>query len=505
MNQPSFNQTDMVDYCIQRAIRSPRWFCEEVLHDELIPWQENGLEALMDVRRDPKDRKINLLGKGRLTYRSCHGTGKTHWLALIMHLWNFTTPGMVAATAAKRDQLRTRLWARYRKIKNGSEDWYQAMLEVNDTAIYFCGNRDHGVVGETATEPENLQGYHDSPQLFLIDEASAKRLDAVYPVIEGALTTPGSVLVEIGNPTRAQGEFFDHHKKRNQKEIYFRAHVEAKDAPHLISEEWVENMRTKYGENSPVFKVRCLGEFADMDESQLIAYDWIDRTRDTADYSFTDGSIPRLRISIDVSDGGEDETVFIVAHDYESCKVFRKMVRASYDPQVVIQLAADDAEKLADAYNFDKANDEMVVDAIGVGAGVAGELMRRGYKVIPYKAGTVKGVAKAKYKNLRAQSFINLRDAFIRGTILIDEVFFDTEGDWDDFLGQLTSIQTVPGNDRIEELVSKQKMKDNGIKSPDIADSASMQYTGELPAVYYEAGERMEVTTIQSETANASW
>ena len=467
---------DLVQSARDRALSEPAWFFEHILGVTPLPWQTRATQAVLDVRRAPESRVVNVQGLPRVTIRSCHGTGKTQFLAMLAHLWNFTTYGLIACTAPKEAQLRHRLWPRYRKVLSTAQDWYKQGISVNNTSITLFGDDNWGMVAETASDPDNLAGYHDTPQLFLVDEASARRLDPMYPVIEGALTTPGSVVVEIGNPTRTDGEFWSHHCKRGVKDLYYRMHVQAKDAPQFISEDWINTMRLKYGEDSPVFKVRVLGEFAALDEYQLLPMDWVDELLDGE--IVDDGSLPRLRVTLDVADGGADSSVCTACRHYDSGVRIEKQ-RQYYFPQgkAVIE-AAKAAARMFDSMGGDPANgDDIVVDAVGVGAGAVSWLIEQGYPVVRYVGGAASTNTK-KWRNARVQCYMTLYEYMSKGNIEAAPGAIDDE---EEFRSDLTSIRRRVGDERIDDLEPKDWFRKNGLPSPDRADSLAMQFTAQSP------------------------
>lgn len=485
----------------QKAFDNPEWFFKEILQQDLEPWQLQGIEAIADVFRVMKGEptRYNHQGLSRISVRSCHGPGKTHWLALIMHWWNYIFYGKVVCTAPKEKQLKTRLWPRYRKILRGSQNEYKSLITVNMTDVKIVEDEDWGCVAETASDPENMAGYHDEPQLFLVDEGSARVLDAMYPVIEGALTTPGSVLVVIGNPTRTSGEFWASHNKKGTRELYYQMHIKP-EASRFVDPKWVEAMKNKYGKDSPVVKVRVLGEFAEVEENQLLAMAWLD---DAKDNEFKpDGSITTKRMTIDVADGGEDETIIIIGELHDTQTHFLKMKRFSFPQRTATNDIIDAAIRMFDAHGLDKSNDDIVVDSIGVGTGVASGLIKKGYNVVRFKGGSTENVDTKKYRNQRVKSYIVLRDEFLRGSIYYHEDFCE-EQDWEEYLAQMSSVKTKPGLERVEDLMSKQDMKREGVKSPDMADATSMMYSTMSP----ELGDTnfSPILTGTMETANADW
>ncbi len=55
--------------------------------------------------------------------------------------------------------------------------------------------------------------------------------------------------------------------------------------------------------------------------------------------------------------------------------------------------------------------------------------------------------------------------------------------DWDDLDAQCCSIETDPGAERVDDLVTKAAMRRKGIKSPDMAESFFMQFATKAPSI----------------------
>lgn len=483
-------------------------FFKPILRTTLLPWQLEAIDAVLDVQRLRLGipTVCNHKGLQRISIVSGHGTGKTQLLALVGHIWNFVNYGLAAVTAPKQDQVKTRFFYRYKRLLAESAPWYRQMIKANTMSAEINGDETWGIQGETASEPENLAGYHDLPQLFLVDEGSSKRLDPMYQTIEGALSTPGSVLVEISNPTRIVGEFANHHLRRGIRELYYRMHVSYKDAEKLISPEWVKVMRRKYGEDSPIFKVRVLGEFVEAGERQLVHLSWLNEARDLGESFTPDGSIPQMIVSVDVADGALDSSVVTVGQKYDSGLHLRKQRKYNFSPSISSIYTAKAAVQMMEEFGGTKEEALFVVDAIGVGAGTAGWLMDNGYRVIRSVGGEASDNNK-RFRNRRVQNYISLRDEFRDGRVFVDPDFVNDEDEWDEFCYQLVSIQSVPGTDRVEDIETKEVYKAREGKSPDRADSTAQQFTTAVPVI--ARGNGNAELGIQSfgrlRTANADW
>ncbi len=467
---------DSVLEIVNQATFNPDWFCDTILRCPNDPWQSEILEAIADLDRiafgyDPLYND----GLTRISIRSPHGPGKTHVLAKLMHWFNFTRKGRIPCTAPKERQLVTRLWPEFRKILGKSVSWYKQLIHVDKTQITWFKNEDWCALIEAANQAENLAGYHDNNLLFIVDEASGVD-EIMFPAIEGALSDGTAILAMIGNPTQNEGEFYNSHKKPGTKEIYYKKHVHPDESPR-ISQQWIANMERKYGKDSPIVKIRCYGEFAEASENQLLHIAWLERAKERE--SIDDGSHPRLRVSVDVADGGEDETVVTVAKHYDSYVLMLKQYRYSFPPSEAPIDAANAAETRFLEWGGKKGQDDLVIDSIGVGAGTAGALIKRGHAVITYKGGESSSDPSL-YRNRRVQSYLSLRDAHRDNEIVYEENFLSPE-DWDDYVGQMVSIKTKPGIERVEDLETKSELSKRGIKSPDMADSAAMQFATQAP------------------------
>lgn len=449
------------------------------------------LEAFADVYRKKNGIATveNHEGLSWLSTVAMHGPGKTHTAALIAHIFNFCFPGRVVVTAPKFTQLTTRFMPAFRKIMHRAQPWYRALLQDGERKVTWCDDKDWCLLLETASKPENLAGHHERFLCVIVEEATGVP-ESLWPVIFGALSSGEIViLVMISNPTRRNGTFAKSHLSASESRDYYRLQIKLSETKR-VNPEWVERMRRKYGENSPIFRIRVLGEFASDDAFQLIATEWVTAA---ANRDFKpDGSLPKLRVSVDVSDGGEDETVVTAGMHYASHTVILKQKAYSFELARAQIDAADAAERMFDDFGGRKKLDDFVVDAVGVGTGCAGELYDRGYRVIRYKGGEASDNDK-KWRNRRTQSYLVGRDAFRDGLISFADGAID---EYEELEAQLCSVKRkIVGDDRVEDLVTREEMRREGITSPDKSDSVMMQFATQAP-VYSPASHNRETAVV---------
>lgn len=485
-------ETEALAVAVQRAKFDPDWFCENILRMPNELWQSEFLNAVADLDRIQAGipTLFNHEGLNQFSLVTGHGPGKTHLLAKAIHWFNFTRKARVPCIGPREKSVKDRLWPEFRKIRNSALDSYKNLLEVRTTRIIWGKDVDWTAIIESAATPENLAGYHDDCILFLVDESSGVN-EQMWPVAYGVLSTSGSVLISAGNPTKTTGEFYKIHNHPLTMSQVYKRYVHPSESKY-VSPAWVDSMVAKYGRNSPVVKVRVFGEFSELSDNQLISLEWLQEA--LLREHEPDGSIPRKRITCDVADGGEDETIIMVAVIYETFTWIERIERFSFEPSVAVIDAGEACIRMWEAEECSAANgDDLVIDCIGVGTGVAGHVIKHNgklreedkHKMIPvyrYKGGATSDDPK-QWRNRRTQSHLVMRDALRDKKVgLHDRV----KVVWDDFTAQVCSVKTRLGIERVEDLDTKESMKKAGLKSPDMSDAFSMVYCGKRPSVNSE-------------------
>lgn len=225
-------------------------------------WQVNALTALRD-------------GKKRLSIRSGHGVGKTTFTAwLVLYALLCLGPDTkVPIAAGSRDQLRDTIQPEINKWHARLPKPLADQIEVNVERIFVvCDPESAFAVFRTASKdnPQALAGFHAKNLVFLIDEASAVA-EIAFEVAQGALSTEGAIAVLTGNPTKAQGFFYDtHHKMRERWHCMV---VSSEDVPRARGH--IDDVIAAYGKNSNRYRVRVLGEFPTQDDETVIPLDLV--------------------------------------------------------------------------------------------------------------------------------------------------------------------------------------------------------------------------------------
>lgn len=415
---------------------------------------------------------------------SGNGIGKSAGVAQLI-LWAMSTfretRGLVTANTGQ--QLFGRTWPELVK-------WHALCLcghwfEVGARRIFHRDYPQTWFLDAVTWDEHNAQafaGLHNrgKRQIILFDEAS-EIPDIIWEKADLTMSDPGTELLwfAFGNPTFSGGRFRKCWTKHRQ--LWGTANV---DSRSIGGEQLAraEHVAQTYGEDSPQFAYGVKGEFVEGDAWQLIASEWLYAMLNTDKTG--DGSAPKLRVSVDVADGGEDDTVITVAQHYGSYVRVLAQRAFSFKPALAVIESADAAERMFNEWGGDKFNDDIVVDSLGVGAGTAGTLMRRGYRVVRYVGGEA-SAAPARWRNRRVQSYMVARDAIRDGSIVAAPGAFGDAREWAEFEKQALSVRSKPGNEAREDLVTREEMRRNGVKSPDRMDSLVMQFATQAPVLTY--------------------
>src|SRR5439155_332834 len=99
---------------------------------------------------------------------------------------------------------------------------------------------------------------------------------------ETLITSPESRLVALGNPTRLGASF--HRAFTTERSLYSTMSISALDAPTVTGEEipdelrgrlvgpdWIEGRRRAWGESSPLWQIRVLGQFPSTTDDTVCA------------------------------------------------------------------------------------------------------------------------------------------------------------------------------------------------------------------------------------------
>lgn len=401
----------------------------------------------------------------RVAVRSCHSSGKTASAArLIVWFLHAHPHSVVITTAPTGNQVRNQLWREVNTAVRGAKRPLLGDCMVQSINIA----PDWFALGFKAAdaEPSRFQGFHSAALLVIIDEAAGVS-EAVYEALQSSLTSAGSRLLLLGNPTSTSGTFYDaFHRRRDQfHTIAIPAEATPNfgdaepDRPYLITPAWADEMLLAYGEASAYVQSRVYAEFPRYDSDALIPLSLIEAAAGRDIPTVTEP----LAAGLDVGYTGDESCLqlrsgpaVLATRAWHGLDTMQTVGRVR---QLVAGIPAFQPPSPTAAIN---------VDANGIGLGVANRLQELGYRVNAVNVGT-RSSDPERFRNLRDELWWNLRERFAEENItgVTDETL----------IAQLSSIRFKFDSRHTGPMVeSKDEMKKRGLRSPDRADALALAF-----------------------------
>jgi phage terminase large subunit len=428
----------MIDV-VQRYSKRPTLFVREILGVEPLDYQAEFLEAIAS-------------GERKISVRSGHGTGKStaaSWAMLWFFLMHY--PNKVVVTAPTSSQLFDALFAELKRWINELPPAMQQLVNVkSDRVEHVAAPSEMFISARTsrAETPEALAGVHSEHVMLVVDEASGVP-EQVFEAAAGSMSGHSAVTIMLSNPTRSSGTFYE--SQTRLSDSWWTRRWSCIDSP-LVSDEFVEEMRQRYGEESNAFRIRVLGEFPLADDDTIIPFHLVESATHR-DVEVSDETKPVW--GLDVARFGTDCTALCkrqgpVVTEIRSWRGLDLM-------QTVGRVVAE-----YEALSPSNRPREILVDSIGIGSGVVDRLREL---ELP-----VRGINVAESPSMK-ETYTNLRS----------ELWFKTKA-WledrscklppnDQLIAELTSIRysfTSSGKMKAE---GKDEMRRRGLSSPDLADA----------------------------------
>lgn len=376
----------------------------------------------------------SIVSRKRASARGPHGLGKTA-VAAISVLWFSLTRDAdgidwkLPTTASAWRQLAKYLWPEIHKwarrlnwSKLGREPFklnelQKLSLSLNHGEAFAVASNNHALI----------EGAHADSLLYLFDEAK-EIPPATWDAVEGAFSGAGTdtkseaFALAVSTPGPPNGRFYDIHRKAPGYEDWWARHVTLEEtiAAGRVSAEWAEQRRKQWGEKSAVYMNRVAGEFCSSDEAGVIPLDWIERANERwyvwRDSGESAGALTHL--GVDVAWTGKDASVVALRHGLLISALRRFQ---GEDPtQIASRSGAIVDGELRHKYKTDEVRfmrakgAEIIVDAIGLGAGTYSTLLNDGYKATAFvaSAGTVATdrTQEFRFVNQRSAAWWHLRE-----------------------------------------------------------------------------------------------
>lgn len=420
--------------------------------DQLEDWQDRFLREFFLAPDD------TVTDSPRHSVRAGHGVGKGTVLA-ILALWFPLThyDSKCVVTANSQDQLKVNNWPEIRKQAGKLPEDMRSLLDIEEEMIKLKAAPEMAfVVRRTASKsnPEAMQGIHAKHVLYLVDEASGI-MDIVFEIAQGSMSTQGAISCLFSNPTRASGFFFDtHHKLRYRWRTRV---VNCEDVPRARGH--IEDVIAAYGKGSNRYRVRVLGEFPQADDETVIPLELVEgaRNREVVTTKF----VPVW--GVDIARHGDDR-----------CALAKRRGNTLTEPVtwwggVDLTVTAGKIRRMWEDCLVEDRPSEILIDSIGLGAGVLDMLREQGLPVRGVNVGETPS-ADDQYARLRDELWFKGRAWFHGRDVKIpaDEAL----------IAELTApTYDFTSNGKIV-VEPKKEMKKRGLRSPDLADAFLLTFAG---------------------------
>lgn len=355
-----------------------------------------------------------------VTVRSGRKAGKTEMGALAVLAFIYSSKCVVLTTAPTGRQVRDVLWQRIGSMWSKAKTKWPALPGELGT-IRLSIAPEHYALGIATNSPDRFQGWHagvrlpddvdieetdsdevdverlkreaeigDKRLVVIIDEAAGVD-DAVYRAIEGSLSGPNVHVLLTANPTiDAEADHFFARSFQNGKR-WHRIRISAceDDTPDpvpydsfhvapdwLADKEWVDQMRSEWGVDSPLWSAYVLGKFPEQSlERRFVTKGMLIAAAEAQMPEVS--SVGQIHIGVDIARQGADESVATLWWN----GVLKEQIAWRLPD---LMQTANRIVELAKQWGF---NGEMVparnihIDSVGMGSGVLDRLRQLGFYV----------------------------------------------------------------------------------------------------------------------------
>ena len=420
----------------------PVAFVREILGAEPFDYQQ---ALLVDIAN----------GERKISVRSGHGTGKSTTFSWAM-LWFAMTrfPFKVVVTAPTSGQLFDALFAELKRWINELPEALRPILDVKNDRVSLIAAPSEGFISartSRAETPEALAGVHSANVMLVVDEASGVP-EQVFEAAAGSMSGHSAVTLLASNPTRSSGTFFETQTRLSGS---WKCHHWSCIKSPLVSRDFIDEMKLRYGEESNAYRIRVLGEFPLADDDTIVPFHLVDAAVHR-DIEPDDNAT--VIWGLDVARFGSDKTALAKRQGNTITEI--NSWQGLDLMQTVGRVKAE-----YDGLPMSIRPSEIMVDVIGMGGGVVDRLRELGLPVRGINVAESPSM-KDTYTNLRAELWFKMRGWLEqRGAKLPRN---------EQLIAELTSIRYSFVSSGKMKAEGKDDMRKRGLASPDLADAVCL-------------------------------
>lgn len=358
----------------------PDLFVEDLLGVTPQEWQREVLQKVAC------DKRVTA------SIRSGHGVGKTATCAWLMTWFLLTRyPCKVVCTAPAASTLYDGLMAETKRWIKELPSPIRSLLELKSDRIELASSPTEAFISARTSRVEGgnaeaMAGIHSENTLLIFDEASGIP-EPIFSSAYSSMSGKNATVILIGNPTRNSGYFYETFTRLRDR--WWTKKVSCLDS-NMVSEDFIEEMRIKHGEESNSYRVRILGEPPLAEDDTLISLHAVEQATQREVIQPEDTEVVW---GLDVARYGDDASVLCIrqGRHLQTLHSWKKLSLMELSGRVLDLLNSSNEEP-----------SEILVDSIGLGAGVLDrlrelEINARGVNVSESPSMT------DRYQNLRAE------------------------------------------------------------------------------------------------------
>jgi hypothetical protein len=314
----------------------------------------------------------------RLTaVQSCHGIGKSWTASRLACYWlDIHPPGeaFVVTTAPTGDQVKAILWAEINKaFSKASARGNPLPGRINETDWKY--DKFLIAFGRKPSDynPHAFQGIHAKYVLVLLDEACG--IPKQFWTAAMAIATGEHCRVlAIGNPDDPGSHFAQVCSRDRWNTIKISAYdtpnftgesIPDDLAPMLVSRVYVEEMADEFGEESPTYMSKVLGQFPSDAEDGVVRLSKLMACTREPDKPYAKDRLAPVELGVDLGAGGDETCI----RERRGLVVGREWRNREKDPEKVVDYIVQAIRATGAA--------KVKVDSIGIGWGIVGSLRTR--------------------------------------------------------------------------------------------------------------------------------
>lgn len=384
-------------------------------------------------------------------------------------------------------------------IANGEYGWINDYFDITKTRVAVRGYESQWFISQIAMakgQAIGVAGKHRFWQLIIIDEAAGVP-DDHFNVIDGTQTQGGNRTLMASQGARNAGRFYDsHHSLRKAAGGQWTSLRFSSENSPFATDDWLKaRMFECGGRDSIEYKIRCRGLFAENSSNTLLSREDLERAFQPRKIIEDDEPFGLVLLG-DVGMGEyRDDSVAVLAKIIGDGDQGPDARRVEYIEVPICSNTKNEIDMAGDLTNLlgQLSNATLYVDNGGIGHAVCKLIERSGGVVhrVDWGQPCFKKEYKERYYNLRACAMVRFRDAVRQGRVVLPQKIDRTLKER--IIGQGARLPyhfTEAGGLRYV-MMSKEKMREEGLKSPDLIDAMSFAF---LEGCHYTPADRNATT-----------